>query len=108
LRKIEDGRTCLLRASAINQYERKQHEYGLMRHVAAPGIPIHKPVHRRKACTWYKTGSSALTRGSMLSSPPWAVPFGDEEIGVSQQLVKDVLAWYDNMNRTIRTWYSGE
>jgi len=44
----------------------------------------------------------------MLSSPPWAVPFGDEEIGVSQQLVKDVLAWYDNMNRTIRTWYSGE
>lgn len=43
-----------------------------------------------------------------LSSLPWAIPFGDEEIEVFQRQTKDVLAWYDNMRRTIPTWYSGE
>lgn len=43
-----------------------------------------------------------------LSSLPWAIPFGDEEIEVFQRQTRDVLAWYDNMRRTIPTWYSGE
>lgn len=42
---------------------------------------------------------------NMLSSVPWAVPFGEGEIRIMLQQVKDVLSWYDNMRRLIPTWY---
>ena len=40
-----------------------------------------------------------------LSSVPWAIPFGQEEIEVMLNQVKDVLSWYENMQRIIPTWY---
>ena len=40
-----------------------------------------------------------------LSSIPWAIPFGKEEIEVMINQSKDVLRWYDNMNTYIPSWY---
>ena len=41
-----------------------------------------------------------------LSSLPWAIPFGQQEIRVMQNQAKEILAWYDNMQTTIPSWYS--
>lgn len=43
-----------------------------------------------------------------LSSLPWAVPFGEEEISVMQRQAAQVLQWYDNMNNVVPTWYRNE
>ena len=40
-----------------------------------------------------------------LSSVYWAVPFGEKEISVMLNQVKDILLWYDNMNSTRPSWY---
>ncbi|NLV92248.1 MAG: phosphotransferase [Firmicutes bacterium] len=40
-----------------------------------------------------------------ISSIPWAIPFGDEEIQVMKNQAQDVLAWFDNMNNPVPTWY---
>jgi len=40
-----------------------------------------------------------------LSSVYWAVPFGEEEINVMLNQVKDILSWYDNMNCAVPSWY---
>ena len=42
-----------------------------------------------------------------LSSLPWAIPFGQSEIDVMINQAKDILAWYDNMNQVVPTWYKG-
>lgn len=42
-----------------------------------------------------------------LSSVPWAIPFGDEQIQVMINQAKDVLSWYDNMKNPVPTWYEG-
>ena len=42
---------------------------------------------------------------NMLSSIPWAIPFGDGEIQTMLNQAKDVLSWYDNMNDPIPNWY---
>jgi aminoglycoside phosphotransferase (APT) family kinase protein len=48
----------------------------------------------------------ALYIGSnLLSSIPWAVSFGENEIQTMLHQAKDVLAWYDNMKNLIPTWY---
>ena len=40
-----------------------------------------------------------------LSSLPWAIPFGQNEIDVMINQAKDILAWYDNMNQVVPAWY---
>ena len=40
-----------------------------------------------------------------LSSLPWAIPFGDEEIKVMRKQAAQVLEWYDGMKSVIPTWY---
>ena len=40
-----------------------------------------------------------------LSSVYWAVPFGEKEISVMLNQVKDILSWYDNMNSCVPSWY---
>ncbi len=40
-----------------------------------------------------------------LSSLPWAIPFGEEEITTMRNQAKDILEWYDDMKRTIPSWY---
>lgn len=41
-----------------------------------------------------------------LSSVPWAIPFGDEQINVMLNQAKDVLEWYDNYKLLIPKWYT--
>ncbi|MBR5798772.1 MAG: phosphotransferase [Lachnospiraceae bacterium] len=40
-----------------------------------------------------------------LSSLPWAIPFGEDEIAVMQKLASDVLEWYDDMKNVVPKWY---
>ncbi len=40
-----------------------------------------------------------------LSSLPWAIPFGEEEIQTMRTQAAEVLCWYDNMKCVIPTWY---
>ena len=38
-----------------------------------------------------------------LSSVPWAIPFGDEQIQVMVNQAKDILSWYDDMKNPVPT-----
>ena len=40
-----------------------------------------------------------------LSSLPWAIPFGDKEIGVMREQAEQVLSWYNDMKNVIPGWY---
>ena len=40
-----------------------------------------------------------------LSSLPWAIPFGEEEIQVMRHQAAQVLQWYDGMKNVVPTWY---
>lgn len=41
----------------------------------------------------------------VISSLPWAIPFGEEEIETMRTMARDVLDWYDNMTNPIPKWY---
>ncbi len=41
-----------------------------------------------------------------LSSIPWAISFGDEEVLTMKKQAKDVLSWFDGMNNPIPAWYN--
>lgn len=43
-----------------------------------------------------------------LSSVPWAIPFGEEQIRVMDNQAKEVLEWYDNMKNPVPAWYKGD
>lgn len=43
-----------------------------------------------------------------LSSIPWAMPFGEGEVAVMLKQAGRVLAWFDNMDNPVPTWYLGE
>lgn len=40
-----------------------------------------------------------------IGSLPWAIPFGEEEIRVMKEQQRQVLEWYDHMNRVVPNWY---
>ena len=40
-----------------------------------------------------------------LSSLPWAIPFGDDEIKTMRNQAQEILVWYDNMSTTVPNWY---
>lgn len=40
-----------------------------------------------------------------LSSLPWAIPFGDDEINTMRNQAQEILVWYDNMSTTVPNWY---
>lgn len=40
-----------------------------------------------------------------LSSIYWAIPFGQSEINTMMKQSQDVLAWFDNMQNPVPTWY---
>jgi len=42
---------------------------------------------------------------NMLSSVPWAIPFGQKEIDVMLNQAADVLNWYDGMKNNVPSWY---
>ena len=43
-----------------------------------------------------------------LSSLPWAVPYGGEQINVMTDQWADIRSWYDDFRRIIPTWYRKE
>ena len=40
-----------------------------------------------------------------LSSLPWAIPFGEQEIRVMQAQAAEILQWYDHFSTVIPNWY---
>ena len=42
---------------------------------------------------------------NLVGALPWAVPYGDKEISTMQNQAKEILAWYDDMNRVVPSWY---
>lgn len=42
---------------------------------------------------------------NMISSLPWAVGFGDEEIRIAQENARQVLGWYDDLREVVPNWY---
>ena len=40
-----------------------------------------------------------------LSSLPWAIPYGEEQIQIIQNQAADVLSWYDGMKNAVPAWY---
>lgn len=40
-----------------------------------------------------------------LSSIPWAIPFGEAEIGKFLAQAEEILGWYDGMKRVVPNWY---
>lgn len=42
---------------------------------------------------------------NMLSSIPWAIPFGEGEVKTMLNQAADVLSWYDGMKNPVPTWY---
>ena len=42
---------------------------------------------------------------NMLSSVPWAIPFGEGEVNTMLRQAENVLRWYDNMQNPVPTWY---
>ena len=43
-----------------------------------------------------------------LSSLPWAIPFGEEEIQVMRNQAAEVLQWYDGMKNVVPAWYQAK
>ncbi len=43
-----------------------------------------------------------------LSSLPWAIPFGDQEIRVMRNQAAEVLEWYSGMETVTPSWYRGK
>lgn len=40
-----------------------------------------------------------------LSSLPWAIPFGEKEIGTMRNQAQEILEWYNQMENPIPSWY---
>lgn len=40
-----------------------------------------------------------------LSSLPWAIPFGKEQVRIMVDQAQDVLRWFDDLNDPVPTWY---
>lgn len=40
-----------------------------------------------------------------LSSLPWAIPFGEQEIQVMRRQASQILEWYDHMTNPVPRWY---
>lgn len=42
---------------------------------------------------------------NMLSSLPWAIPFGQAEVDVMLRQAKQIMEWYDGMKNNVPSWY---
>ena len=41
-----------------------------------------------------------------LSSVPWAIPFGEDEVKTMLGQIREVLSWYKDMTDTVPAWYT--
>ena len=39
---------------------------------------------------------------------PWAVPFGEREVGTALAQAEEILSWYDGMRKAVPVWYPGK
>ena len=44
---------------------------------------------------------------NMISSLPWAMDFGEEEIKIARENADRVLSWYDDLKEVVPNWYRG-
>lgn len=42
---------------------------------------------------------------NMLSSIPWAIPFGEGQVEVMKRQMNNILTWYNNMKEIVPSWY---
>lgn len=42
---------------------------------------------------------------NLLSSLPWAIPFGQAEVDVMLRQAADIMKWYDDMKNNVPSWY---
>ncbi len=42
---------------------------------------------------------------NMISSLPWAIGFGDEEVRIATKNAERVLGWYDDLKEVVPNWY---
>ena len=42
---------------------------------------------------------------NLIGALPWAISYGEEEVSVMQNQAKEILEWYDYMNRLVPSWY---
>ena len=42
---------------------------------------------------------------NLIGALPWAIPYGEEDVSVMQNQAKEILEWYDYMNRLVPSWY---
>ena len=42
---------------------------------------------------------------NMISSLPWAMGFGDEEVRIARENARQVLDWYDDLKKIVPDWY---
>ena len=42
---------------------------------------------------------------NMLSSLPWAIPFGQAEVDVMLRQAEEIMEWYDGMKNNVPSWY---
>ena len=40
-----------------------------------------------------------------LSSLPWAIPFGQEQVDIMTEQASEVLGWYEDMKNPVPKWY---
>lgn len=45
---------------------------------------------------------------NQLSSVPWAMQFGEDEVATMQKQAREVLAWYDNLQNPVPNWYASK
>lgn len=41
-----------------------------------------------------------------LSSLPWAIPYGEEEVNIMINQSNNILDWYNNMKSYLPKWYT--
>ena len=41
-----------------------------------------------------------------LSSSPWAIPYGEEEVSIMINQSNNILDWYNDMKRYVPKWHT--
>lgn len=51
---------------------------------------------------------SFYSSSNMLSSFPWAIPFGKKQIEIMMKQSQEILSWYNQMSLMVPKWYHGK
>lgn len=123
----EDGNKYLLRISKIERFENKElfiidfdrFDFG------DPWEEFNRIVWCVQASPYFATGMvngyfdgqvpldfwkllAFYIASNTLSSIPWSIPFGEDELNIMIKQASDVIEWYDGMENLVPTWYIGK